>query len=127
MTKEELKKRTKKFHIDVIKICDALPRTAAGFELAKQVIRSAGSVGSNYRAANRAKSTADFIYKIEIIIEEADESMYWLEVCEEADLLKKIYTMPLINEANELVSIFVAVVKTSKKNRDTQNKKNQKS
>jgi four helix bundle protein len=118
MTKEELKKRTKTFHINIIKACQHFPKNAAGFELAKQLIRSAGSVGANYRASIRAKSTADFIYKIEIVIEEADESMYWLEICEEANLLSNEITIPLIKEANELVSIFVATVKTSKKNRD---------
>ncbi|MFM9910528.1 MAG: four helix bundle protein [Chitinophagaceae bacterium] len=81
MTKEELKKRTKASHIAVIRLCENLPRNAAGYEIARQLIRSAGSVGANYRAANRGKSTAAFIYKIEIVIEEADESMYWLEVC----------------------------------------------
>ena len=69
MTKEELKNRTKQFHIEIIDICEQLPKSAAGFELAKQLIRSGGSVGANYRAACRAKSTADFIYKLEIIIE----------------------------------------------------------
>lgn len=65
MDAAELKERTKKFHISVIKQCESLPRSAAGFELAKQIIRSAGSVGANYRAACRAKSNADFIYKLE--------------------------------------------------------------
>lgn len=115
MTKEELKSRTKKFHIEVIKVCEFLPRNAAGFEIAKQLIRSAGSVGANYRASIRAKSNADFIYKIEIVIEEADESMYWLEVCEEANLLSVQKTKALIKEANELVSILVATVKTVKR------------
>ena len=82
--------------------------------MAKQVIRSAGSVGANYRATRRAKSNADFIYKLEIVIEEADESMYWFEIIQEAELLKSNITSPLINEANELVSIFVATVKTFK-------------
>lgn len=118
MTKEELKNRTQTFHIAVIKACEQLPRNAAGFEMAKQVIRSAGSVGANYRAACRGKSTADFICKIEIVIEEADESMYWIEVCEKAKLLPDTLTKILIKEANELVSIFVATVKTSKNNRD---------
>ena len=118
MTKEELKKRTKAFHIAVIKACESFPRNAAGFEMAKQLIRSAGSVGANYRAATRAKSNADFIYKIEIVIEEADESMYWLEVSEESELLVERLTSPLIKEANELVSIFVATVKTLKTKRD---------
>ncbi|MES2776482.1 MAG: four helix bundle protein [Bacteroidota bacterium] len=118
MTKEDLKKRTKAFHISVIKVCNGLPKNAAGFELAKQLIRSSGSVGANYRAACRAKSTADFIYKIEIVIEEADESMYWLEVITEAAMLNAENTGPLLKEANELVSIFVSTVKTAKAKRE---------
>ena len=114
MNKSELQNRTKEFHIAVIRLCELLPKNAVGFELAKQIMRSAGSVGANYRAACRAKSNADFIYKIEIVIEEADESMYWLEICEEAKLTAKEITTPLIKEANELVSIFVATVKTVK-------------
>jgi four helix bundle protein len=78
MTKQELKNRTKAFHISIIKLCESLPKNTVGFELSKQIVRSAGSVGANYRAALRAKSKADFIYKLEIIIEEADETMYWL-------------------------------------------------
>ncbi|MFA9212533.1 MAG: four helix bundle protein [Candidatus Methylacidiphilales bacterium] len=68
----------------------------------------------SFRASSRAKSTAGFIYKLEIVIEEADESMYWLEILEELNLLDKAITQPLIKEANELVSIFVASVKTIK-------------
>ncbi len=75
MTRKELQDRTKKFHIDIIKLCGDFPRNAAGFETAKQIIRSAGSVGANYRASMRAKSDADFIYKIQIVLEEADESL----------------------------------------------------
>ena len=75
MTKFELQQRIQKFHIQVIKLCQFFPKNAAGFETAKQVIRSAGSVGANYRAACRAKSKADFIYKLEIVLEEADESI----------------------------------------------------
>ncbi len=74
---------------------------------------------------NREKSTADFIYNIEIVIEEADESMYWLEVCQELSLLPTDLTGPLIIEANELISIFVATAKTSKNKRDNQLKGNQ--
>ncbi len=76
MNKIDLQKRTKQFNINVIKICETLPRNAVGFELAKQIIRSSGSVGANYRATQRAKSNADFIYKLEIVIEEADETMH---------------------------------------------------
>ncbi len=86
MDRKELQQRTKKFHVDVIRLCENFPRNAAGFEIAKQVIMSAGSVGANYRATVRAKSGADFIYKIEIVLEEADESHYWLEVIRDAKI-----------------------------------------
>ena len=115
MTKEDVKKRTKVFHISIIKACDHLPRTAAGFEIAKQLIKSAGSVAANYRAALRAKSRRDFIYKLEVVTEETDESLYWLEACNESGLLSSTISYPLIKEANELVSIFVATVVTVKK------------
>jgi len=118
MTKFELQQRTKKFHVEVIKLCADFPKNAAGFETAKQLIRSAGSVGSNYRAACRGKSKDDFIYKIEIVLEEADESLYWLEISEEAELIKDTKVDYLIKEANELVSIFNAADITAKKNRD---------
>ncbi len=125
MTKVELQKRTKAFHVAVIKVCDQLPRNAAGFELAKQLIRSAGSVGANYRAACTGKSTADFIYKLEIVIEEANESLYWLEVCVDSALLETEKAAALIKEANELTSIFVASVKTIKANNPKDDTKSQ--
>jgi four helix bundle protein len=116
MTKFELQARTKKFHIDVIRLCTYFPKNAAGFEIAKQLIRSAGSVGANYRAACRAKSKADFIYKIEIVLEEADESLYWLEVVKEAKLLVSNELDMLVKEANQLTSIFNAADITAKRN-----------
>ncbi|WP_245645674.1 four helix bundle protein [Niabella ginsenosidivorans] len=84
MVRNELQQRTKRFHVDIIRLCGDFPKNAAGFETAKQLIRSAGSVGANYRATVRAKSDADFIYKVEIVLEEADESHYWLEAVKEA-------------------------------------------
>ncbi|HET9057749.1 MAG TPA: four helix bundle protein [Chitinophagaceae bacterium] len=86
MTRKELQDRAKKFHVDVIKLCEEFPKNAAGFEIAKQLIRAAGSVGANYRASVRAKLQNDFIYKIQIVLEEADESHYWLEVVKDAKL-----------------------------------------
>ena len=121
MTKFELQVRTKKFHVNVIKLCEQLPKNAAGFETAKQLIRSAGSVGANYRAACRAKSKADFIYKIEIVLEEADESLYWLEASKDAGLIASKEIEKLIKESNELVSIFNAADITAKKNRNEAN------
>lgn len=95
-------------------MCEELPKNAAGFEIAKQVIRSAGSVGANYRATVRAKSKADFIYKIEVVLEEADESLYWLEVIRDAELKTGDKIDRLIKEANELTAIFAATDKTAK-------------
>jgi len=117
MDRKTLQQRTKQFHIDVIKLCENLPRNAAGYELAKQLIRSAGSVGANYRATVRAKSKADFIYKVEIVLEEADESLYWLEIIRDADLKKGKEMDKLITEANELTAIFAATDKTAKLNK----------
>ncbi|WP_207495975.1 four helix bundle protein [Aridibaculum aurantiacum] len=118
MTKYELQARTKKFNVDVTKLCSLFPKNAAGFETAKQLIRSAGSVGANYRAACRGKSSADFIYKIEVVLEEADESLYWLQVSKEAVLVPVDSDVDnLINEATELVKIFNATDLTAKKNR----------
>ncbi len=116
MNRMLLEQRTKKFNIDVIKLCENFPKNAAGFEIAKQLIRSAGSVGANYRATKRAKSTADFIYKIEIVLEEADESHYWLEIVRDSNLKTGDEVDKLIKEANELTAIFSAADKTAKKN-----------
>jgi four helix bundle protein len=122
MDRIELENRTKKFHINVIKLCLELPKNAAGFETAKQVIRAAGSVGANYRASRRAKSTADFIHKIEIVLEEADEAHYWLTIIKEAELSQSAMLDSLINEASELTAIFAATDKTAKHNRNQSNK-----
>lgn len=117
MNRTELEKRTKQFHINVIKLCKDLPKNTAGFETGRQIIRSAGSVGSNYRATKRAKSTADFIYKIEVVLEESNESLYWLEIIKESELLNNKLLNELILEANELTAIFTATDKTAKANK----------
>lgn len=114
MTRKELQDRTKKFHVDVIKLCSHFSKNAAGFESAKQLIRAAGSVGANYRAFARAKSDADFIYKIEVVLEEADESHYWLEVIKDAEIFNSSELERLIKEAYELTAIFAATDKTNK-------------
>lgn len=118
MNKFDLQKRTKQFHLDIIKLCETYPKNTAGYETIRQLIRSAGSVGANYRAAGRAKSKADFVYKIEVVIEEADESLYWLEVSEEAGLISQSDDVVerLKKEANELISIFTATGITAKRN-----------
>jgi four helix bundle protein len=97
-------------------LCNQLPKTAAGFETAKQIIRSAGSVGANYRATKRAKSKADFVYKIEIVLEEADESHHWLQVIKDSSLIPSTNEELnwLIQEAFELTAIFAAADITAK-------------
>ena len=114
MNRISLQQRTKQFNIDVIRLCENFPKNAAGFEIAKQLIRSAGSVGANYRATSRAKSKADFIYKVEIVLEEADESHYWLEIVRDSDLKNRNEVDKLIKEAYELTAIFAATDKTAK-------------
>jgi four helix bundle protein len=114
MNRKILQERTKQFNVDIIKLCETLPRNAAGYEIAKQIIRSSGSVGSNYRATVRAKSKADFIYKVEIVLEEADESLYWLEVIKAAKLTSAKELDRLVDEANRLTAIFAATDKTAK-------------
>ena len=121
MNKNILQERTKQFHVDIIKLCESFPRNAAGFEIAKQIIRSAGSVGANYRASLRAKSKADFIYKIQIVLEESDETIYWLEIIQNTQLSKDKSLPMLIKEANELTSIFAATTKTAKSNLTSSN------
>jgi len=117
MNKQELHRRTKQFHIDVIKLCGNFPKNVAAYEIARQLIRSAGSVGANTRATARAKSTDDFINKIAIVIEEADESLYWLEVVQNAEILQDERVQKLRAEANEITAIFVQISKSSKQNR----------
>ena len=114
--KEVLKRRTKKFAIDIIKLTELMPKNTASFVVAKQVIRCSSSVGANYRAALRGRSKAEFIAKLGIVEEEADESMYWLEIIKEADLLKEELVEPLWKEADELTAIFTSMIITAKKN-----------
>jgi four helix bundle protein len=117
MTKEELKKRTKKFAIRIIELVDGLPNTKAGHTIGNQIIRSGTSVAANYRAACRARSTTDFISKVTIVEEESDETLFWLELITEANLLNEEKCQDLIKEADELTAIFTATGKSAKQNR----------
>jgi four helix bundle protein len=114
MNKQHLQERAKKFNVAIIKFCDLLPKNTAGFELAKQLIRSSGSVGANYRATARAKSYADFTHKLTIVLEEADESKYWLEVIKEAGITNGSELDRLNKEADELTAIFNSAEKTAR-------------
>ena len=108
MDSEELKRRTKDFAHRCVKLATALPNTQFGNHLRGQLIRCSTSVASNYRAACIAQSKASFISKLSIVIEEADESCFWLEFIIDENLLKIILVEPLLLEAKELTAIFVA-------------------
>ncbi len=117
MTNAELKVRTKKFALRVIKLVQSLPKSKTGDVLGHQLLRSATSVGANYRAACRARSQADFISKITIVEEEADEACYWLELICETELIEKEKLKDIMKEADELTAIFTASGKTAKENK----------
>ena len=112
-----LKKRTKAFALRILKLVDALPKTTAGRALASQIVRSGTSVAANYRAACRARSTADFIAKMGIVEEESDETLFWLELLEESELVSATKLAAIKQEANELIAITVASIKTARRNR----------
>ena len=113
----DLKRRTKAFALRILKLVDALPKTAAGRALASQIVRSGTSIAANYRAACRAKSTADFIAKMGIVEEEADETLFWLELLEESEFVTPAKLTAIKQEANELIAITVASIKTARRNR----------
>jgi len=117
MNSEELKERTKKFGLRVIKLYEEISKTRKGEILGNQLLRAGTSVGANYRAACRSKSNADFIYKIQIVEEEADESAFWLEMVSESNIIKKNRIESLLREANELTAIFTSSGKTAKRRR----------
>ncbi len=114
MGQEEMKNRTKEFAKRVINLCRQLPETQEGRLIGNQLFRSGTSVGANYRAACRARSKAEFIAKLGIVLEEADESLYWLEILSETQIVQVNLLEPLMEEADELVGIFVASLKTAK-------------
>jgi four helix bundle protein len=114
MNTNELKLRTKQFALRVMAMTDALPNNSKGRVLGDQILRSSTSVASGYRAACRARSRADWIDKIGRTLEEADETLLWLELIEEGGLLPAARLADLKREANELIAIFVSVHKSSK-------------
>lgn len=117
MDKEELKTRTKKFALRVINLVNALPNTRAGNVIGSQLLRSGTSVGANYRAVCFSKSKADFISKLGTVIEEADESAFWMELIIESKLMEKNLVEKLLNETYEIVAIMVSSRKSSMKNK----------
>src|SRR5437667_7210604 len=112
----DLKKRTKRFALDVIQFVESLPSGETSRVLGRQLLRSGTSVGANYRAAKRAKSTADFISKMGTVEEEADESAYWIELLMDSGKVRVGQDGPLLREANEVLGITVAPIDTAQRN-----------
>jgi four helix bundle protein len=115
MNQEEMKRRTKQFALRVIRLVESLPKGRTADVLGRQLLRSGTSVGANYRAACRARSTADFISKMCIVEEEADESLFWMELLIESGIVKIEKLESLMKEADELLAITVASINTAKK------------
>ena len=112
--KIDLRDRTFEFSRRIIRLVSALPKTSAGNVLGNQCLRSATSVGANYREAFRARSKAEFRAKIGDCLKEAEETMYWIQLIEAEELVKPSKLKPLLEECSELVAIFVSIHKNSK-------------
>jgi four helix bundle protein len=113
VTPKELRARTQLFGLRIIKLAGALPRNTPAQVIGRQILRSGTSVGANYRAACRARSRADFAAKLAIVEEEADETLYWLELLAKSGMIKPDRLSRLADEANELVAIVTAARKTT--------------
>ena len=115
MTPEDMKKRTKLFGLDIIRLVDNIGNSLAARVIGGQLIRAATSVGANYRAACRGRSKREFIAKLGIVEEEANESAYWMEMLVDSGMVTETKVRRLINEANELVAITAASYMTAKR------------
>ena len=111
---EDLARRTRRFALAVVRLYGSLPRSTVSYVLGRQMLESGTSVGAQYREARRAKSNADFVSKIEGALQELDETGYWLELIQEARITKAEAVQSLAAEANELIAIFVSVVRKVK-------------
>ena len=114
MTREEMKSRTKAYANRIVKLCSALPGDWIAQTLGKQLLRSGTSVGANYRAVCRAKSNSDFINKLRIVEEECDESLFWMELLVDNNLIKPSLLGNLMKEADEILAIVVSSAKTAR-------------
>jgi four helix bundle protein len=117
MDKKEFLKRTMNFGLRVIRLVQSLPKQQVAAVLGHQLLRAGTSVGANYRAAVRGKSRADFIAKMGIVEEECDEALYWMEMLIESGLVKSALLKGLIDEANQILSIVVASIRTARRNK----------
>ena len=123
MDEQEFKKRTKELALRIIKLVSSLPKNTVSDVIGKQLIRSVTSVGANYRAACRARSTADLIAKLRIVEEEADECLYWMELIVEAKLVDATNLRSIMSETNEILAMTVASIKTLMARNPTGNRK----
>ena len=114
LDKQQLLNRTKIFALEIINFVSLLPNNNVGNIISRQISKSGTSIGANYRAACRAKSKDDFRYKIKIVEEEADETLYWLQLIFESKILTDVLVEKLIKEADELTAIFTSISKTSR-------------
>jgi four helix bundle protein len=116
MKHENLQIRTKQFALQVIEFCERLPKDETSKILTRQLLRAGTSVGANYRAACRAKSKPAFISKMGDVLEEADESGYWIELLSESGKVNEKTAAPVLSEANELVAISISSINTARRN-----------
>jgi len=117
MTREEMKARTKAYANRVVRLCAALPNNWIARTLGGQLLRSGTSVGANYRAVCRAKSTSDFINKLRIVEEECDESLFWMELLVDNSLVKPSRQAGLMTEADEILALVISSAKTARTSR----------
>jgi four helix bundle protein len=115
MNEVKMKSRTKNFAQDIVRLCRKLPNNREGRLIGNQLFRSGTSVAANYRAACRARSRAEFVSKLAITEEEADETLFWLELIKEMKVLDKTALDPIMNENDEIVAIIVSSIKTAKR------------
>jgi four helix bundle protein len=114
---DRFRDRTKKFVVDNIKLFRKLPKTEEAKIVGRQLLRSSSSVGANYRAVCRARSQAEFHSKLSIVVEEADESLFWMEILVEAEIISQTEINPLMNEGNEILKVVASARKTASQNK----------
>jgi len=115
MDRDSLKARTRKFAVRVMRLVDCLPKRPGARGIGGQLVRCAASVGPNYHIASRARSKAEFVAKVGIVLEECDECLYWLQLIIDAELMPTKRIQSLLDEADELTAIFTSSIKTAKK------------
>ena len=127
MDEKTFKARTKKLAVNIINQVDKLPNTRSVNAIANQLVRSGTSIGANYRAACRAKSTPDMINKLKIVEEESDETMYWLEILAETGIIPREQIKDIYNETNEILAMTIASIKTLRNRKNQSSISNRKS